>query len=91
VQKKDAPSGTAIKLQKIIQEAGGPELPISSVRQGDTVGMHVILLDSENDSMMLTHDAKSRRGFAEGAVKAAEWLKGKRGFYDFKDVFREMK
>ncbi len=91
VHKKDAPSGTAVKIQKIIQEAGGPELPISSVRQGETVGMHVILLDSDNDSMMLTHDAKSRRGFAEGAVKAAEWLKGKRGFFDFKDVFREMK
>ncbi len=90
-QKKDAPSGTAIKIQKIIQETGGPELPISSVRQGDTVGMHVILLDSENDSMMLTHDAKSRRGFAEGAVKAAEWLKGRHGFFDFKDVFRELK
>ncbi len=90
-QKKDAPSGTAMKIQNIIQEAGGPELPINSVRQGDTVGMHVILLDSENDSMMLTHDAKSRRGFAEGAVQAAEWLKGKRGLFDFKDVFREMK
>ncbi len=91
VHKQDAPSGTAIKMQKIIEEAGGPKIEISSVRQGETVGMHVLLLDSENDSMMLTHDAKSRRGFAEGAVRAAEWLKGKKGFYDFKDVFRELK
>ncbi len=91
VHKKDSPSGTAATLQKLIQETGGPKLEITSIRHGDTVGMHVVLLDSENDSMMLTHDAKSRRGFAEGAVRAAEWLKGKKGFFDFKDVFRELK
>ncbi len=91
VHKKDAPSGTAIKMQKIIEEAGGAKVEISSVRQGETVGMHVLMLDSESDSMMFTHDAKSRRGFAEGAVRAAEWLQGKQGFYEFKDVFRELK
>jgi 4-hydroxy-tetrahydrodipicolinate reductase len=90
VHKKDAPSGTAVVLQKVIKEASGNHLEISSVREGETVGMHVIMLDSENDSIMLTHDAKSRRGFADGAVRAAEWIKGKRGFYDFKEVFREL-
>jgi 4-hydroxy-tetrahydrodipicolinate reductase len=90
VHKKDAPSGTAVVLQKVIKEASGGELEISSVREGETVGMHVIMLDSENDSMMLTHDAKSRRGFAEGAVRAAEWVKGKHGFHDFKEIFRQL-
>jgi 4-hydroxy-tetrahydrodipicolinate reductase len=89
--KKDAPSGTAVVLQNIVKEASGRELKIISVREGETVGMHVLVLDSENDTMMLTHDAKSRRGFVEGAVQAAEWIAGKKGFYDFKQVFREMK
>lgn len=89
--KKDAPSGTAVVLQNVVREASGTELEITSVREGDTVGMHVLVLDSVNDTMMLTHDAKSRRGFAEGAVQAAEWIVGKKGFYDFKQVFREMK
>lgn len=89
-QKKDAPSGTAASIQKIMTEAGGTQPEITSIREGDTVGTHVILLDSENDVMMLVHDAKSRRGFAEGAVRAAEWIKGKRGFFEFKDIYREL-
>jgi 4-hydroxy-tetrahydrodipicolinate reductase len=89
-QKKDAPSGTAVKIQQIVKEASGEELQINSVREGETVGMHVLFFDSSNDSMMLVHDAKSRRGFAEGAVRAAEWLHGKKGFFDFKDVWREL-
>ena len=91
VTKKDAPSGTAVIMQRIVQEASGEELKITSVREGDTVGMHVLVLDSANDTMMLTHDAKTRRGLAEGAVLASEWIVGKKGFYDFKQVFREMK
>ena len=90
VHKKDAPSGTAVKLGNVIKDASGVELPIESQREGETVGLHVVFLDSENDSIMLSHDAKSRRGFADGAVRAAEWLKGKRGFYDFKDIWREL-
>ncbi len=87
-QKKDVPSGTAIVLQKILNEGGDADVQIDSVREGDTVGMHVMFFDSPNDSMMLVHDAKSRRGFAEGAVRAAEWLAGKKGFYEFKDVLQ---
>jgi 4-hydroxy-tetrahydrodipicolinate reductase len=90
VSKKDAPSGTAVKLQTIITEAGAPRLDITSLREGDVVGLHKLVLDSDADTITLTHNAKSRRGFAEGAVRAAEWLKGKKGFYDFKDVFREL-
>jgi 4-hydroxy-tetrahydrodipicolinate reductase len=85
-QKKDSPSGTAARMQQIIQETSGKQLEITSIREGDVVGTHVMLFDSPSDTMMFTHDAKSRRGFAEGAVVAAEWLAGKRGFFEFKDV-----
>ena len=89
-QKKDAPSGTAIALEKIIREASGTELEIISFREGEVVGMHEVVLDSGNDTIYLCHDSKSRRGFAEGAVRAAEWLAGRKGFFDFKDVWREL-
>ncbi len=89
-QKKDAPSGTAVALRKTIKDASGVELEIVSFREGDVVGMHEVVLDSPNDTIYLCHDAKSRRGFAEGAVRAGEWLAGKQGFFDFKDVWREM-
>jgi len=52
--------------------------------------MHELVLDSPNDTIYLCHDAKSRRGFAEGALCAAEWLADKKGFFDFKDVWRKM-
>jgi 4-hydroxy-tetrahydrodipicolinate reductase len=91
-QKKDAPSGTAVTIQRLMGEAapGTEPVEIVSVREGEVVGTHAVLLDSDNDTMMLTHDAKSRRGFAEGAVRAAEWIAGKQGFYEFKDIFREL-
>jgi 4-hydroxy-tetrahydrodipicolinate reductase len=89
-QKKDAPSGTAVALQRIIRDASGAELEITSFREGDVVGMHELVLDSPADTIYVCHDAKSRRGFAEGAVRAAEWLAGKRGFFDFKDVWRKL-
>jgi 4-hydroxy-tetrahydrodipicolinate reductase len=89
-QKKDAPSGTAVALQRIIQDASGTGLEITSFREGDVVGMHELVLDSPSDTIYLCHDAKSRRGFAEGAVRAAEWLADKKGFFDFKDVWRRL-
>jgi 4-hydroxy-tetrahydrodipicolinate reductase len=89
-QKKDAPSGTAIMLQRIVQDSAGTEIEITSFREGDVVGMHELVLDSPSDRIYLCHDAKSRRGFAEGAVRAAEWLAGKKGFFDFKDVWRQL-
>ncbi|MGD0512553.1 MAG: dihydrodipicolinate reductase C-terminal domain-containing protein [Terriglobales bacterium] len=89
-QKKDAPSGTAMALQKVVQESAGTELEITSFREGDVVGMHELVLDSPADTIYLCHTAKSRRGFAEGAVRAAEWLVGKKGIFDFKDVWREL-
>ena len=89
-QKKDAPSGTAITIQTLIREQGGQELEIVSFREGDVVGLHEITFDSANDRIYLCHDAKSRRGFAEGAVRAAEWLASKTGFYEFRQIWREL-
>jgi 4-hydroxy-tetrahydrodipicolinate reductase len=90
--KKDAPSGTAIAIQQVIREAAAPQegLDIISFREGDVVGLHEVVLESPADRIYLCHDAKSRRGFAEGAIRAAEWLAGKKGFYDFKDVWRDL-
>jgi 4-hydroxy-tetrahydrodipicolinate reductase len=94
VHKKDAPSGTALAIQNVMRETSGDkekaDLEITSFREGEVVGMHEVTLDSAADRIYICHDAKSRQGFAEGAVRAAEWLAGKQGFYDFKDVWREL-
>jgi 4-hydroxy-tetrahydrodipicolinate reductase len=92
--KKDAPSGTALAIRRAIGEAGGEgkdrDLDITSFREGNVVGMHEVVLESAADRIYLCHDAKSRQGFADGAVRAAEWVAGKKGFYDFKDIWREL-
>ena len=90
-EKKDAPSGTAATMQSILQKDTRAEVEITSFREGDVVGMHELTLDSPQDEIYLCHDAKSRRGFAVGAVRGAEWLVGKQGFFEFKDVWREMR
>jgi 4-hydroxy-tetrahydrodipicolinate reductase len=92
VHKKDAPSGTAIAIQRVIHEACGKDedLEIISFREGEVVGMHEVVLESPADHIYLCHDAKSRQGFADGAVRAAEWIAGKQAFYDFKDVWRQL-
>lgn len=89
-QKKDAPSGTAVTIQNLLQKNSDLEVEVTSFREGEVVGMHEVVLDSTHDTIYLCHDAKSRRGFAEGAVRAAEWIADKKGFYDFKDVWREL-
>jgi len=90
ITKKDAPSGTAITIQNIARQSGGQELEIVSFREGDAVGMHEVTFHSPNDRIYLCHDAKSRRGFAEGAVRGAEWLAGKTGFFEFRAIWREL-
>jgi 4-hydroxy-tetrahydrodipicolinate reductase len=90
VNKKDAPSGTAVELEKIIRDASGTELEITSFREGQVVGMHELVLNSPNDTIYLCHDAKSRQGFAEGAVQAAEWIANKQGFFDFREIWRDV-
>ena len=89
-QKKDAPSGTAVAINNVLREASGRIVEIDSVREGNVVGDHELRFESANDVIELAHSAKSRRGFAEGAVKAAEWVRGKKGFFDFRDVWREL-
>ncbi len=88
--KKDAPSGTALSMQDILKRVTGEEVEITSFREGEVVGMHELVFESPSDDIYLCHDAKSRRGFAEGAVRAAEWIIGKRGFYDFRDVWQRL-
>lgn len=91
VTKLDKPSGTAVMLNNVLNARSGKSLEIESVRESDVVGDHEIHLQSVNDTITLTHSAKSRRGFAEGAVRAAEWIDGKVGFYDFQDVWKQLK
>jgi len=91
VTKLDKPSGTAVAINNELNAKSGKSLEIESVREANIVGDHVIRIESENDVIELAHAAKSRRGFAEGAVRAAEWIHGKTGFYDFKDVWRKLK
>lgn len=89
--KKDAPSGTALNLLDLMRpHLSNPNPGIASIRAGWIPGTHVIGFDSEADSIILEHRARSRQGFAEGAILAARWVAGKRGFFDFRQVFREI-
>ena len=86
IHKLDAPSGTAKTLQEAI---GNNRLTISdieSIREGEVPGIHTVVWDSEIDSITISHSAKSRKGFALGAVIAAEWMKGKTGWHDFSEA-----
>jgi 4-hydroxy-tetrahydrodipicolinate reductase len=67
-----------------------PNLNIVSIRAGSIPGTHTIGFDSEADTIVLEHRARSRQGFAEGAFLAARWIAGKKGYYDFRQVFREI-
>jgi 4-hydroxy-tetrahydrodipicolinate reductase len=90
--KLDAPSGTALTLREAVQGlAGEAEIPIESVRSGESVGLHVLEATHAGGKISLSHESSSRRPFAEGAVRAAEWLAHTRpGVYDFRDVFDQL-
>ncbi|HWX55813.1 MAG TPA: dihydrodipicolinate reductase C-terminal domain-containing protein [Verrucomicrobiae bacterium] len=90
VHKKDKPSGSAVTIQKILESGSGEKVEVASVREGETVGMHLVMFDSAHDTILMTHDAKSRVGFAEGAVRAAEWLKGKTGVFEFPEIVDQL-
>ena len=89
--KLDAPSGTALTLRDTVRvAAGGDEVPIESVRHGEAVGLHVLEAIGPGDKILLTHESHSRRPYAEGAVRASEWLaRNKPGVYDFRDIFEK--
>jgi 4-hydroxy-tetrahydrodipicolinate reductase len=99
IHKLDAPSGTAIRLAEIIlggvrrkeywvnrRQTGPEELEIISGREDEIPGIHTIMCESESDRLILKHEAKGRQGFAIGAMLAAEWLRGKKGFFEMKDL-----
>jgi len=91
VTKKDAPSGTALSLKRILEAAQpGLTAEIVSKREGDAAGLHTIEARSENDSLLLQHEAFSRRGFAEGAVRAAEWIAGRTGCWNFEEIAEQL-
>lgn len=86
IHKLDAPSGTAKTLAEQIEAVRGIRPEIESIREGEVPGIHTICWDSEVDTLTLTHSAKSRKGFALGAVLAAEWIAGKTGFHTMQEV-----
>jgi len=91
--KLDAPSGTALTLRQIIQSARpDAEVPIASHRIGDAKGEHIVTAKSDGDVLELRHDAFSRRGFAIGAVRGAEWLAAQKqpGVWDFRQIFDQL-
>jgi 4-hydroxy-tetrahydrodipicolinate reductase len=91
--KLDAPSGTAITLREILSAAHpGVEIPVISHREGDASGEHAVTAKSDVDLIEVRHDASSRRGFALGAVRAAEWLahQDKPGAWDFREIFEQL-
>ncbi len=92
VRKKDAPSGTALKLRDILRETlgGSGDVPVTSRREGDIPGIHRVTLESNADRILLVHEARSREGFAAGALLAARWIAGRRGVYLFADVLDEL-
>lgn len=91
VTKLDSPSGTAISLAEVVKKATGlKDIPVKAHRVGDAAGTHVLVAKSATDKLVLTHDSHSRRAFAEGAVRAAEWLSTRMGCYDFQDVYTQM-
>jgi len=89
--KLDAPSGTALTLKEILLAAQpGIEIPVTSHRVGDAKGEHIVTATSPHDVLELRHDAHSRRGFALGAVRGAEWLAGKSGTWEFREIFDQL-
>jgi 4-hydroxy-tetrahydrodipicolinate reductase len=89
--KKDAPSGTLLQLKGVLEEAGySRPVDVASNRAGAIPGTHQIGFDSEADTITLEHRARNRSGFAHGALRAARWMIGRRGFYEFSQVWEEI-
>jgi 4-hydroxy-tetrahydrodipicolinate reductase len=89
-RKKDAPSGTALKLKDVVSKHIARDLSVSATRAGNIPGTHRIGFDGPADQVLLEHTARSREGFAAGAIMAAEWIMGKKGCYEFGDVMDEI-
>jgi 4-hydroxy-tetrahydrodipicolinate reductase len=90
-QKKDAPSGTLLKLAEEMRRAGyGRPIDLSASRAGSSPGTHEIGFDSAPDTITLRHTARSREGFAQGALLASRWVLGKKGFFEFREILGEL-
>ncbi|MEJ7847960.1 MAG: dihydrodipicolinate reductase C-terminal domain-containing protein [Pyrinomonadaceae bacterium] len=89
-RKKDSPSGTALKLKEIAANHFKEDFSISATRAGNIPGTHRVGFDGTTDQILLEHTARSREGFAAGAILAAEWIAGKKGFYEFTDLIDEI-
>ncbi len=89
-RKRDAPSGTALRLHDLMTKELQTEVPTSSTRAGFIPGTHRVGFDSEADQILLTHTARSRQGFAAGALLAAKWVIGRKGVFEFGEVIDEM-
>lgn len=89
-RKRDAPSGTAVHLRNLVADKLGREVPVASTRAGYIPGTHRLGFDSVADQITLTHTARSREGFAGGALLAARWIIGRKGIYEFSEVFDEI-
>jgi 4-hydroxy-tetrahydrodipicolinate reductase len=90
MRKRDAPSGTALQLRELMAKHLGPDIPTCSTRAGYIPGTHRVGFDSEGDQILLVHTARSRRGFASGALLAAHWVVGRTGVFHFSDVIDEV-
>jgi 4-hydroxy-tetrahydrodipicolinate reductase len=89
--KKDAPSGTLLALVETMKQNGYPRpIDTSASRAGAHPGTHEIGFDSAADTITIRHTARSREGFARGALRAARWIVGKRGFFDFRQIVNEL-
>jgi 4-hydroxy-tetrahydrodipicolinate reductase len=89
--KKDSPSGTLLALAETMKRNGYTrELNLSANRAGAVPGTHEIGFDSPEDTITIRHTAKSREGFARGALRAAQWVIGKRGVYEFREILSEL-
>lgn len=89
--KRDAPSGTALLLRDAMTVAGfARPIDMSSTRAGTIPGTHTVGFDAASDTIELTHTARDRRGFAGGALLAARWIQGRRGWYSMQDVLKSM-
>ena len=89
-RKRDAPSGTALRLSELMKERYQRDIPIASTRAGYIPGTHRVGFDSEADQVLLTHAARSRQGFASGALLAAHWIVGRKGVFEFGEVIDEI-
>jgi len=89
-RKKDAPSGTALKIKEIVQKHIDREFTVTSTRAGNIPGTHRVGFDGPADQVLLEHTARSREGFAAGALLAAEWIAVKKGFFEFSEVIEEI-